>query len=293
MQLTPTTKKGHAIGEPIVSVIITFYNQERFIRDTVLSATRQTYPRVEIIIVDDGSTKPVTPLLADMPGVTILRTPNSGCPAARNFGFRHSTGDYLVFLDGDDQLLPDAVASQLRMLQCHPDAVLAFGAAQYINGCGEKINSPPFCRAKNDYFLMLLESNPIACPGAAMITRESFVKAGLFDESFFVVEDYDLYLRLLRKASAIRHPEYVVLYRRHTDNLSKDMPRMLRSVHQALDKIEASGNLTTSQRRRLKHGRKRWTYMYSPKNSLGYRIKGLFFRFRAMSILAVWSHLRS
>jgi len=288
-RLTPTSTEGDVANSPIVSVIITYYNQERFIRDTVLSVTRQSYPRLEIIVVDDGSTKPVTPILADIAGIKILRTENRGCPAARNFGFRHSTGEYLVFLDGDDLLLPDAVTNQVRALRSRPDAALVFGAAQYINEHGEAIGSPRLCRARNDYFLMLLECNPVPI-GAAMVARESFVKAGLFDESFFVVEDYDLLLRLLRGASAIRNPERVFLYRRHSGNLSNNLPRMLSFVQRALDKVESRGDLTRVERRRLEHGRKRWAHAYAPKITLGYKVMGLYFRCRAMFTVPVGSY---
>ena len=143
-----------------------------------------------------------------------------------------------LFFDGDDLLMPGAVATQLQKLRSRPDAVLVFGAAQYINECGEEIPSPRLCRPRYDYFLMLLECNPIACPGAAMIKRDPFVRAGLFDESFFVVEDYDLYLRA--KGAGRSNPQSVVLYRRHGDNLSRDLPRMLDFVCRALDKLESN-----------------------------------------------------
>ena len=290
MPMKPDLVDIDTTTHPLVSVIITFYNQERFIRDTVLSVTRQTHPLLEIIVVDDGSTKPVMPVLTDIPEVKIFRIENRGCPAARNFGFRRSTGEYLIFLDGDDLLLPDAVASQLRTLRSRPDAVLSFGAAQFINERGEEILSPRLCRPRNDYFFMLLECNPIACPGAAIIRREPFIKAGLFDESFFVVEDYDLYLRMLRKAPAVRNPQYVVYYRRHSENLSKEPQRMLRFVYRALDKVESSDHLAHQIRRRLELGRKRWHHVFYPRNTLAYRFASIYFRFRAMLTLPVWSY---
>lgn len=293
MQLTPDIPGEEVASAPTVSVIITYYNQERFIRETVLSVTQQTYPHLEIIVVDDGSTTPAERILSDIPGISIFRISNGGCPAARNYGFSQSTGNYLVFLDGDDLLLPDAVVSQLRILQRSPDAALAFGAAQFIDVNGDRIPSPALCRARQDYFLMMLECNPIACPGAALIRRDSFIAAGMFDERFYVVEDYDLYLRLLRTESAVRHPRLVVLYRRHSGNLSKDSHRMLRFVYEALTKVESSGTLTARERRHLKHGRRRWAHGYLPQQTLRYRIADLYFRCCAMSTVPLSSYFRS
>ncbi len=291
MPLTPDFAGKDVASDPTVSVIITYYNQVRFIRDTVLSVMCQAYPNLEIIVVDDGSTEPVASILVDLAGIAIFRTENKGCPAARNFGFLHSNGEYLIFLDGDDLLMPGAVATQLQKLRSRPDAVLVFGAAQYINECGEEIPSPRLCRPRYDYFLMLLECNPIACPGAAMIKRDPFVRAGLFDESFFVVEDYDLYLRMLKGAPAVRNPQSVVLYRRHGGNLSRDLPRMLDFVCRALDKLESSATLTRDTRRRLQHGRKRWIHTFCPKQTLRYRIRSLYFKSRAMLTVSLRLYL--
>src|ERR1700678_1458102 len=90
--------------EPRVSIIIPYYNQPDFLAETVLSAKQQTYSNVEIIVVDDGSVVPADSIVQRGSGVFILRTRNRGVSAARNFGFKKSSGDYLIFLDHDDRL---------------------------------------------------------------------------------------------------------------------------------------------------------------------------------------------
>ena len=160
---------------PLVSIIITYYAQEKFIEQTVLSAKNQTYKNIEVIIVDDGSPKPVWPLIAHIDGIRVFRKNNEGCPAARNFGFRESGGQFLVFLDQDDLLQPDAVEAQIRALNQDHRAVLSFGAARLIDANGEEIRKPHTCRRRKNYLLMLLESNPIECVGGAMIRRSVFM----------------------------------------------------------------------------------------------------------------------
>lgn len=281
MQVVHDRNAG-ASAVPIVSIVITYYNQASFIRETVQSAINQSYRHIDVIVVDDGSEQPVMPLLSDLAGPRIFRTENRGCPGARNFGFLQCIGDYLVFLDGDDVLLPDAVDNQLAAIHPRSDAAIAFGAVRLIDASGRAMPSPRLCRPRKNYFLMFMECNPIACPGAAIIRRSFFVSAGTFDATFRVVEDYDLYLRLLSIAPAIRHTHCVALYRQHSANLSKNRQRMFEAVNRALDKVQASGALSASERRRLRHGRRRWAHVYHPKNTVGYLLSTLYFKVRAM-----------
>jgi glycosyltransferase involved in cell wall biosynthesis len=265
---------------PLVSIIIPYYNQPAFVAEAVLSAKQQTYPNVETIVVDDGSAIPADAILQEVSDVLILRTGNGGVAAARNFGFQRSSGDYLIFLDSDDRLLPGAIEAHLQALHDHPEAGLSFGPAKFIDGSGTEIQPAHICRPRKDYFLMLLECNPIACPGAAMHSRKAFIAAGLFDESLRICEDYHLYLRIARQAPLARHAACVVEYRKHNANISQSQDRMLASTMVVLDRMEST--LTDSERRRLPHARRRWKHTFRRRSTLGYRLRGLYFSFRAM-----------
>jgi glycosyltransferase involved in cell wall biosynthesis len=278
---------------PLVSVIIAYYKQEGFIAETVRSVQQQTYPRFEIIVVDDGSPVPASSVLPESSDVRILRTENRGCPAARNFGFLRSSGDFLVFLDSDDRLTPGAIEAHLKAFAECPAAALSFGAQRFIDEHSREIRAPHNCRPRNNYFLMLLEGNPIGTPGAAMIRREAFVEAGLFDESVRIVEDYPLYLRLARKHQIVQSPACVIDYRWHTNSMSRDREGMYKGIMHALDRLEAENELTAAERRRLRHGRRRWRHEFRPKQTLAYRLEGLYYRFRAMLTVPLRSYFRS
>src|SRR5271156_5642553 len=278
---------------PLVSVIIAYYNQEHFIAETVRSVQQQTNPPFEIIVVDDGSPVPASSVLPQRGPVRILRTENRGCPAARNFGFRQKSGDVLIFLDSDDRLTPGAIEAHLKEFAECPAAALSFGAQRFIDEHGREIRAPHNCRPRNNYFLMLLEGNPIGTPGAAMIRRQAFIEAGLFDESVRIVEDYPLYLRLARKHPIAQSPACVIDYRFHTNSMSRDREGMYKGIMHALDRLEAETELTAAEQRRLRHGRRRWRHEFRPKETLAYRMEGLYYRFRAMLTVPLRSYVRS
>jgi glycosyltransferase involved in cell wall biosynthesis len=267
---------------PLVSVIIAYHKQEGFIAETVRSVQQQTYPHFEVIVVDDGSPVPASAVLPESSDVRILRTENRGCPAARNFGFQQSSGDFLVFLDSDDRLTPGALEAHLQAFAECPAAALSFGAQRIIDEHGQVIRPAHICRPRRDYFLKLLEGNPIGCPGAAMIRRDAFLEAGLFDESLRIVEDYPLYLRLARRHPFIQQSSCVVDYRFHTNSLSQDKEKVLKGVFNALDQLEADETLTARQRRKLRYGRGRWIHECRPGKTLAYRLRGVYYGFRAM-----------
>src|SRR5215831_17387476 len=95
----------------LVSVIIPCYKQAYFLPDSIGSVLAQTYPGTELIVVDDGSPDNVSELVERYPGARCVQQENRGLAEARNAGFRASTGAYVVFLDADDRLIPNAVES--------------------------------------------------------------------------------------------------------------------------------------------------------------------------------------
>lgn len=280
------------LTRPLVSIIIPYYKQEAFLAETVRSAKQQTYGNFEIIVVDDGSPIPATSILPEASDVVVFRTENRGCPAARNFGFKQSSGEYLVFLDSDDLLTPGALEAHIKVLADHPTAALSFGALRLIDEYGHELRPPHICRPRADYFLMLLEGNPIGCPGSVMIRRDAFVEVGLFDETFSLSEDYHLYLRLARRRPLIRHEFCVADYRRHGSSGSHQKEKMFTVTMGVLDSVEAEITLTAFEQRRLRYGRRRWVHEFRPNDTLAYRFQGFYYKFRAMLGVPLRSYFR-
>ncbi|HET9100636.1 MAG TPA: glycosyltransferase family A protein, partial [Acidobacteriaceae bacterium] len=116
---------------PLVSIIIPSFNCGRFLADAVRSAFVQTYPAVECLVIDDGSTDATRDVLANLkaryPQLRILSKTNGGPSSARNLGLKLCSGSMITFLDADDVLLPDKIERQVDFLQAHPNVGMVYG----------------------------------------------------------------------------------------------------------------------------------------------------------------------
>ncbi len=123
-------------GRPRVSIIVNNYNYARFLAEAIDSALAQTYPCVEVVVVDDGSTDGSREIISRYGGrVTTVLKENGGQASAFNAGFARSSGEIVLFLDADDVLLPDAVGEVVRAW--HPGAAKAQFRLQVIGADGE------------------------------------------------------------------------------------------------------------------------------------------------------------
>ena len=214
---------------PLVSVIIPCFNGVEFIGEAIESVLAQTHPRVEVIVVDDGSADGSAEAIAAYP-VRCLHGQREGVSAARNRGIHASRGEYIVFLDADDRLLPNALLAGLTALTEHPECCMAVGAHNVVSSAGMLVRSRKKPLNKRDYYARLLKSNFIECICSVMFRREIFPQAGWFNTGLHAAEDYDLYLRLAREHAICCHGDIVSEYRVHQSNVSHDSELMLNST---------------------------------------------------------------
>ena len=112
---------------PLVSIVVTCFNQGRYLADAVESARHQTCDRTELIIVDDGSTDDTAAVAAQVGVAQLIRQANAGLPAARNAGLYRARGKYITFLDADDLLLPKAIELGLACHNATPGCAFVYG----------------------------------------------------------------------------------------------------------------------------------------------------------------------
>jgi glycosyltransferase involved in cell wall biosynthesis/SAM-dependent methyltransferase len=214
----------------LASVIIPCYNHARFLGDAIESVLAQTYPRVEIIVVDDGSRDNTADVAALYPNVIYIRQDNQGLAAARNTGMRASQGDILVFLDADDRLTPEALEHGVRQLLDFPESAFVSGRYRYIKEDGSVLREYSQKPADSDPYAAFLRGNYIGMHATVAYRRAVIEAEGGFNPSLPACEDYDLYLRLARKHPVSTHDYMVAEYRQHGENMSRDPRRMLKSA---------------------------------------------------------------
>ena len=215
--------------QPLVSIVIPCYNQGRFLAEAIESARRQAYPHIEIVVVDDGSTDQTASIAQRYSGVTYIAQTNSGAAAARNAGLEESRGEYVIFLDADDRLLPHAVTSSVDYLSVHPDHAFVTGHVGLITEEGASRGVPSQTHAEGGGYRELLLENYIWTSGVVMYRRSALDLAGGFDASAGGSTDFELNLRLARRFAYGCHHQVVLEYRRHPASISADAAAMLRS----------------------------------------------------------------
>jgi glycosyltransferase involved in cell wall biosynthesis len=209
-----------------VSVIVPCYNGARFLEDALRSALSQTYPDVEIIVVDDGSTDNSAEIAQRFP-VRYIRQENRGLTETRNRGVRESRGSFIVFLDADDRLKPEAIEAGIRLLQFRPEYAMAVGDHTFISADGSHLAGSRKECLPSHHYEALLKSNFIEMISSALFRRRVFDEVGGFDPKLRVAEDYDLYLRIVRSHPICCHPSIVAEYRIHDTNASRNAELML------------------------------------------------------------------
>jgi glycosyltransferase involved in cell wall biosynthesis/SAM-dependent methyltransferase len=240
------------------------YNQGQYLGEAIESARDQTYPSLEILVIDDGSTDDTADVAKRYdPAVRYIRQPNGGLAAARNTGLRESVGIYLVFLDADDRLLPRAVEAGIACLRAYPGSAFVSGHYRYIrtDGSIHREWAPSNGRGTEGY-LALLRGNYIGMHATVMYRRDALERVGGFDTTLSACEDYDIYLRIARTCAVGRHDELVAEYRQHGGNMSRDSLLMRRMALAVLRRqwrfVKASGE----HRRAYREGVRRWKRYY-------------------------------
>jgi glycosyltransferase involved in cell wall biosynthesis len=204
----------------LISVVMPCYNAAPYVEEAITCLLQQTYPQVELIIVDDGSTDGsnaiIERLAASSPDrITVLHQANSGPYAARNFGLAHAHGNFVAFLDADDTWHPDAL-NQLHAAITESIADVAYCGWQNV-GEGVANTQPhiPPNYAESDAVALFLQSCPWPINGV-LVRRPLIDTLRGFSERLPTAMDYDLWLRMLATHPVVvRVPEVLSFYRHY------------------------------------------------------------------------------
>ncbi len=205
--------------EPLsrVSIILPIYNGGEHSRTSIESCLRQTYPEIELVIVDDGSSDETPDIIRsyDDPRITAIRhKKNRGLPVALNTGFAHATGAYLTWTSHDNEYLPEAIAEMVRVLENDPEIGLVYTDVWLRSlETGKKV-----LRRSPDRLDLDVRNELGAC---FMFTRRVYETIGGYDPHYKLVEDYEYWIRICRRFRAVRLPRPLYIYGEHPKSLTR------------------------------------------------------------------------
>lgn len=197
---------------PKVSVIIPTYNRARYICRAINSVLNQTFTDYEIIIVDDGSTDNTREVLAQYGNrIVYLSQSNKGISASRNRGISAAQGEYIAFLDSDDEWLPEKLTIQVDMLDKNERLGLACSRMLILDSDGKQRGYKPEERTGRN-FRELIEIGGDLPTSTVMTRKACFDKVGVFDETLPPMEDFEMWVRIASRYDIYMMPEKVLAY---------------------------------------------------------------------------------
>lgn len=241
-----------------VSVVIPSFNYGSFIAESIEGVIAQTYPIIEIIVIDDGSTDDTEAEVRNFgKKVQYIKQGNAGVCAARNNGILNATGDVIAFLDADDVWHPEKIERQMAKFREDDQIGLVHcGMREFDHGTGETIEV--YLEGGEGWVaedLVLFEKPVIPGPGGSiMVQRKVLDDVGGFDPHLKNGEDWDLCLRIAKKYKIGFVREVLVNYRNHGTNAHFNVPEMERSTRIAWAKAFDTDDKNFRRLRRRSYG---------------------------------------
>lgn len=217
---TPTLERmiqsGSHSPQPLVSIVIPCFNQGRYLQETVASAYASTYPHLEVLVVNDGSTdnslEVAHALQKEFPGLTVLNQKNQGVAIARNTGIRKAEGQIILPLDGDDKIHPEYISEAVDVLIRQQDIKVVYCQGEKFDENGHKPwKLKPFSRQA------LARDNMIFV--SALFRKKDWEAVGGFSEDMLMGrEDWEFWIKMLKDDGKVFQLPFVGFYYRLTPN---------------------------------------------------------------------------
>lgn len=226
----------------LVSIITPSYNQGRFIEETINSVLTQTYPNIEYILIDGGSTDNTMDIIKKYEDKIniVVHEKDKGQSDAINKGFRLAHGELVGWINSDDKLYPDCVEKIVEMYTEHPDGAIYYGSKIDVIDTGSHKQKEWGTKIPDREYL-LRKRYDVVQPGS--FYRTDFVRqVGYLDETIYYCMDLDLFLKLLTKGSIYYHDTSILAAIRSwgETKTATGRQRFLKNIHDVLIKHGAS-----------------------------------------------------
>jgi glycosyltransferase involved in cell wall biosynthesis len=225
---------------PKISVIILTHNRAALLPRAISSVLNQTYQSFELLIVDDASkdnTREVVGSFCDNRTTYIRHEVNKGEAASRNTGILNSKGEYIAFLDDDDEWLPKKLEMQVNLLESCSERVggIYAGSLRIDQGTGAVLSQ--WLPSKRGYLYNEISiNNCIGTPSSVLLRKKCFDLVGMFDESIVYGPDYDMWVRISKEFHFEYIREPLIKYFVHDNRLSTNSEKMIRGLEAQLEK---------------------------------------------------------
>jgi len=225
-----------------VTVYITNYNYAAYLEQAVESVLNQSYSKIDLLIIDDGSSDNSRDLMQKydgLPNVTLLFQQNLGLNRTNNVALEMAKGKYLVRLDADDYFEPNAIETMVNVLESDNELGLVFPDYYYVDKFGKRIGE----ERRHDFEKDVTVFDQPAHGACTMVRTEMLRKLGGYDEQFTCQDGYDLWIKFVsnHKVNNINQPLFS--YRRHGNNLTENEARILGTRRQ-IKRVYVSKNRT-------------------------------------------------
>lgn len=223
------------MNNPLVSVLIPVYNEEKNIARALCSIGDQTYNNIEIIIIDDGSTdntlSEIEPFKEMYKNITIISQKNRGITRALNLGLNYCNGEYIARLDASDQMMPDRIEKQVAFLESNLDHALVGSFREERWEDSDKVRKLKLPSSNQELQRAMVIGSSI--PHATILARADLMKVYGYDESFKTSQDYDLWVRIAKTYKVANLPEYLII----AGNTSSSISRNKKKFHTLITQL--------------------------------------------------------
>ena len=254
------------LGSPLVSVVMSVFNGERFLAEAVESILDQSFRDFEFIVIDDGSTDGSARILEGYarrdPRVQVCQQDNQGLVCSLNRGCGLARGKYIARMDADDISVRDRLLWQVDFMEQHPGVAVVGGAIERINSSGDGLEIKRYATGDDEIKTALARNRSELPHPAVLIRREIFCSVGGYRTAFVDAEDYDLWLRMAECSQLSNLSRVVLKYRVHCAQITRTRLRQ-----QALSVLAA--NAIASCKRNGGSGSPTWVGGVTPSTLAG------------------------
>lgn len=250
------------VAHPKVTAVIPAYNMAAYVERALVSAIGQTYPNLDILVIDDGSSDETASIArriaGEHPHVRVVTTDNAGVAAARNLGTQMADSLYVAYLDADDLWHPLKIEKQVEALGAHghsPEWSSCYTLHRMIDRFDTVIDDAPSSHERGDFFEEHLVWNPVGNGSSLLVRRDLALAVGGFSSDYAKAgiggcEDLEFQLKLLGRSKMELVREFLVGYRLHTAQMSGDIVMMRLSKLAVIKKITSDEGLAEEVRKR-------------------------------------------